>query len=71
MTVVPVVQGLKEAIRNIPDFPKPGILFRDITPVLQTPELFRKVIDAFAQIYEGRKIDVIAAVESRGFIFAA
>ncbi len=71
MAVIPVVPGLKEAIRNIPDFPKPGILFRDITPVLQDPALFRKVIDAFAQIYEGRQIDVIAAVESRGFIFAA
>jgi adenine phosphoribosyltransferase len=71
MAVIPVVSGLKEAIRNIPDFPKPGILFRDITPVLQDPDLFRRVIDAFAQIYEGRRIDVIAAVESRGFIFAA
>jgi adenine phosphoribosyltransferase len=68
---VPTVPGLKEAIRNIPDFPKPGILFRDITPVLQNPDLFRAVIDAFEQIYKDRNIDVIAAVESRGFIFAA
>ncbi|MGQ9520640.1 MAG: adenine phosphoribosyltransferase [Candidatus Fervidibacter sp.] len=71
MTVVPTVAGLKEAIRNIPDFPKPGILFRDITPVLQNPQLFRAVIDIFEQIYKDRNIDVIAAVESRGFIFAA
>lgn len=71
MTAVPVVAGLKEAIRNIPDFPKPGILFRDITPVLQNPQLFRAVIDTFEQIYKDRNIDVIAAVESRGFIFAA
>jgi len=40
MVAVPTVPGLKEAIRNIPDFPKPGILFRDITPVLQNPDLF-------------------------------
>ncbi len=71
MVTVPVVPGLKETIRNIPDFPKPGILFRDITPVLQNPDLFRAVIDTFEQIYKDRKIDVIAAVESRGFIFAA
>jgi adenine phosphoribosyltransferase len=71
MVAVPTVTGLKEAIRNIPDFPKPGILFRDITPVLQNPALFRAVIDAFEQIYKDRNIDVIAAVESRGFIFAA
>jgi len=71
MVAVPIVPGLKEAIRNIPDFPKPGILFRDITPVLQNPDLFRAVIDAFEQIYKDRNIDVIAAVESRGFIFAA
>jgi adenine phosphoribosyltransferase len=71
MVAVPTVPGLKEAIRNIPDFPKPGILFRDITPVLQNPALFRAVIDAFEQIYKDRNIDVIAAVESRGFIFAA
>ncbi len=71
MVTVPVVPGLKETIRNIPDFPKPGILFRDITPVLQNPDLFRAVIDTFEQIYKDRNIDVIAAVESRGFIFAA
>ena len=71
MVAVPTVPGLKETIRNIPDFPKPGILFRDITPVLQNPDLFRSVIDAFEQIYKDRNIDVIAAVESRGFIFAA
>lgn len=71
MTQIPVVLGLKEAIRNIPDFPKPGILFRDITPVLQNPDLFNRVIDTFVQIYEGRGIDVITAIESRGYIFAA
>ncbi|MCS7222998.1 MAG: adenine phosphoribosyltransferase [Armatimonadetes bacterium] len=64
-------ERLKLAIRSIPDFPKPGVLFRDITPVLQSPELFRQVIDAFTDIYEGRKINVVAAIESRGFIFAA
>jgi adenine phosphoribosyltransferase (EC 2.4.2.7) len=53
MAVIPVVSGLKEAIRNIPDFPKPGILFRDITPVLQDPDLFRRVIDASPKFTRG------------------
>ena len=62
---------IREAIRDVPDFPKPGILFKDITPVLQDPELFRSVIEALAQRYRGRGIDKIGAMESRGFIFAA
>ncbi len=65
------IQRLKSAIRSIPDFPKPGVLFRDITPVVQSPELFRDVIDTFARIYQGRPIDMVAAIESRGYIFAA
>lgn len=58
-------------IRDIPDFPKPGILFRDITPLLSAPRAFRESIRQFADHYRGRRIDVIVAAEARGFIFAA
>lgn len=60
---------IKSKIRDVPDFPKPGILFKDITPVLQDREVFAKVIDALAERYVGKKIDVIAGIESRGFLF--
>lgn len=58
-------------IRDIPDFPKPGILFKDITPLLATPAAFRHAIDALAAACHGRAIDAVAAAEARGFIFAA
>ena len=60
-----------DAIRVIPDFPKPGILFRDITPVLATPSLFNEVIDVMASIIEPANIDYIAGIDSRGFFFAS
>ena len=62
---------LKRAIRNIPDFPKPGIMFRDITPLLQDGALFRAVIDRFAARHEGQRLDAVVGVESRGLIFGA
>ena len=62
---------LKAAIRCIPDFPKPGILFRDITTLLKDPAAFGFVIDELARRYGGRGIDAIAGIESRGFIFGA
>ena len=65
------VEHLKSSIRNIPDYPKPGIQFKDITPILQDPELFGNVIDIFNDRYKSEKIDVIVGIESRGFIFAA
>jgi adenine phosphoribosyltransferase len=58
-------------IRDIPDFPKPGILFKDITPLLAAPAAFRHAIDELASRYRGRPIDAVAAAEARGFIFAA
>lgn len=64
-------RDLKKYIRDIPDFPKPGILFRDITPLLATPEAFREVIRQLADKYRDEKIDTIVAAEARGFIFAA
>jgi adenine phosphoribosyltransferase len=62
---------VRSAIRDIPDFPKPGILFRDITPLLAQPLAFQAVIDQLAAHYKHQPIDVIAAAEARGFIFAA
>ena len=61
----------RDYIRDIPDFPKPGVLFKDITPLLSSPRAFRSTIDQFADQFKGRGIDVIAAAEARGFIFGA
>jgi adenine phosphoribosyltransferase len=58
-------------IRDIPDFPKPGILFKDITPLLSDPTAFAGCIDQLAERFAGGGIDLIAAAEARGFIFAA
>ncbi len=60
---------LRKTIRNIPDFPSQGIQFKDITPILESPVLTRGLIDEFVKRYEGVKIDAIAGVESRGFLF--
>ncbi len=62
---------LDDAIRRVPDFPKPGILFYDITSVLTKPEAFKYCINKMVELYGNKKIDAIAAVESRGFLFAA
>ncbi len=68
----PAVQiDLKKYIRDIPDFPKPGILFKDITPLLATPEAFRQAIRLLADHYRDEPLDAIVAAEARGFIFAA
>ena len=61
---------LSDYVRAIPDFPKPGILFRDITPLLGSPQALRKAITELANHYRDQKIDVVAAAEARGFIFA-
>ncbi len=58
-------------IREVPDFPKPGILFRDITPALLDPGAFQAICDSLYERFKARPIQKIAAVESRGFIFAA
>jgi adenine phosphoribosyltransferase len=62
---------LKQFIRDIPDFPEPGILFRDITPLLRDAEAFAEVIDRLAEKYRDLDFDTIVAVESRGFLFGA
>ena len=65
------IERIKKSIRNVPDFPKLGIQYKDITPLLQDPELFGNVIGIFYDRYKSEKIDVIVGIESRGFIFAA
>jgi adenine phosphoribosyltransferase len=62
---------LTEYIREIPDFPKPGILFRDITPLLAHPAAFRRAIGAMADHFRNKDVGLVAAAEARGFIFAA
>jgi adenine phosphoribosyltransferase len=62
---------LASMIRDVPDFPVPGILFKDITTLIQKPEAFRYVVDELTTRFGDEKIDVIAAIESRGFIFGA
>jgi adenine phosphoribosyltransferase len=60
---------LKTLIRSVPDFPKPGILFYDITTVLKDNKGFAELIDAFAQYYIDKKVDLVLGIEARGFIF--
>lgn len=62
---------LREYIRDIPDFPKPGIMFKDITPMLSHPSAFGAVIDGLERHFAGKGIETIAAAEARGFIFGA
>lgn len=62
--------NLKDHIRSIPNFPKPGIMFRDITPLLNSPPAFRETIKQFADYYRAHKVTKIMAAEARGFIFA-
>jgi adenine phosphoribosyltransferase len=62
---------LTQYIRDIPDFPKPGILYKDITPLLAEPRAFGEAIRLLCAHYEGRQVDAIAAAEARGFLFAA
>lgn len=64
-----ITEKLKAEIRDIPDFPKPGILFKDITPILLNPELVKQTVDALAQPFKNQGIDAIAGVESRGYLF--
>jgi adenine phosphoribosyltransferase len=64
-----IEQQIKSAVRDIPDFPKPGIIFKDITTILKDPALCDDIIDAFIEKLKGIRIDAVAGVESRGFLF--
>jgi adenine phosphoribosyltransferase len=66
-----MTEQLKHLIRDIPDFPKPGITFKDLTPMLRDPAAFGKAVDLMAARYVGKKIDVVVGVEARGFIIGA
>jgi len=65
------VERLRAAVRDVPDFPKKGILFKDITPVLSDPGLFRASIDLFLERCRGRKVDKIVGIDARGFVFGS
>lgn len=60
---------VKQFVRDVPDFPKPGILFRDLTPILARPDLVREIVDHLALPFEKNKPDAVAAIEARGFWF--
>jgi adenine phosphoribosyltransferase len=62
------IAKIRGAIRDIPDFPKPGIVFKDITPLLSNGPLFGKTVDLIADRYRSQKIDTVLGIESRGFI---
>ncbi|MFV1996075.1 MAG: adenine phosphoribosyltransferase [Verrucomicrobiales bacterium] len=62
---------LAAAIRDVPDFPKPGIVFKDITPILSSPGHFRRAVDALADTVSGVAIDKVIGIDARGFIFGA
>ena len=68
MASIPFEHDLKESIRSIPDYPKPGIIFRDITTLLGNPRAFRRAVDELVQPWAGMKIDKVAGIEARGFI---
>ena len=63
--------SLDDVIRKVPNFPKPGVLFYDITGILVNPKAFKYCIDMMVKLYKGFELDALAAVESRGFVFAA
>lgn len=65
------MEHLKELIRNVPDFPEPGVMFKDITTLLKDADAFEEVVDRLASEYVDKDIDVVVAMESRGFIFGA
>jgi adenine phosphoribosyltransferase len=63
--------NLKDHVRDIPDFPIPGVLFRDISPILESPEIFHHVLERFAETVDLSKVDAVVGIESRGFILGA
>jgi adenine phosphoribosyltransferase len=64
-----IEQQVKAAVRDIPDFPKPGIIFKDVTTILKDHQLCQNIVDAFADRLQGVKVDAVVGVESRGFLF--
>lgn len=62
-------EKLKQTIRDVVDFPKEGIVFKDITPIMMNPEISNEVLDHLVDLYKEKQIDVVAGIESRGFLF--
>ena len=71
MTQVITVQDIYQAIRDVPDFPKPGIMFKDITPLLLDPARFRRTVELMAAPFAGSKVRRVVSIESRGFLLGA
>jgi adenine phosphoribosyltransferase len=65
------IERLRAAVRDVPDFPKKGIMFKDITPVLSDPSLFRASIDLFLERCRGKEVDKIVGIDARGFVFGS
>jgi adenine phosphoribosyltransferase len=68
---LPAAAAIEKAIRNVPDFPKPGIAFKDITPVLADPGLFSDTIELLTEGFKPGDVDAVVGIDARGFIFAA
>ena len=66
-----IIEKLRAGVRDVPDFPKKGIVFKDITPILKDPALFRSSIDAFLEQCRTKKIDKIVGIDARGFLFGS
>lgn len=66
-----IVERLQAAVRDVPDFPKKGIMFKDITPVLSDPSLFHASIDLFLERCRGREVDKVVGIDARGFVFGS
>lgn len=71
MTETTALQDIYRAIRDVPDFPKPGILFKDITPLLLSPGAFRHAVDLMAAPFRGSRVRRVVSIESRGFLLGA
>jgi adenine phosphoribosyltransferase len=67
----PDLDPVRAAIRDVPDFPQPGVMFKDITPVLSSPDLFRRVVDHFVARYRPLRLDALVIIDARGFILGA
>src|SRR5438093_9264010 len=66
-----VIDKLRAGVRDVPDFPKKGIVFKDITPILKDGRLFRASIDLFLDRFQGKRIDKIVGIDARGFLFGS
>lgn len=65
------LEDLRNAIRDIPDFPQKGVIFKDITPLINSPKLFREAVDMLAEKFADQSVDLVVCIEARGFIFGA